>query len=44
MVAVIKLKEPQEILAHELEKMHDALFFGMGTYKALEARDRKSVV
>jgi glutamate synthase (NADPH/NADH) small chain len=27
----------REIQAHELEKMHDALFFGMGTYKAVEA-------
>ena len=36
----------REIQAHELEKMHDALFFGMGTYKAVEAacRVRKTAV
>jgi glutamate synthase (NADPH/NADH) small chain len=27
----------KDIQAHELEKMHDALFFGMGTYKPVEA-------
>lgn len=27
----------RDIQAHELEKMHDALFFGLGTYKPVEA-------
>jgi len=27
----------QDIQAHELENMHDALFFGLGTYKPVEA-------
>jgi glutamate synthase (NADPH/NADH) small chain len=28
----------RDIQAHELEKMHDALFFGLGTYTPVEAR------